>query len=246
MNVLMLMAGDSAEFHDAGHIFPKNLVEINGLPLIQRVLEPVARLREGGHQIICALRRDEVARFHTDDVVRLLIAEAIVVEVPKPTAGAACTALLAVERINTDVPLLILNGDQVIDCDLQEVVDGFARRQWDGGVVVFEAVHPRWSYVRCDTDGFVTEAAEKRPISKLATAGSYYFARGGDFVDATIRMIEKDAHVDGVFYVAPVFNEMILKHRKIGIHLIPRDAYVSLATPQNVEAYDERLRMRMG
>ena len=53
----------------------------------------------------------------------------------------------------------------------------------DGGVIVFDSVHPRWSFVRVDKAGFVIETAEKRPISRLATAGFYYFRRGADFVD---------------------------------------------------------------
>ena len=35
----------------------------------------------------------------------------------------------------------------------------------DAGVITFESVHPRWSYVRLDSENRVTETAEKRPIS---------------------------------------------------------------------------------
>lgn len=241
MNVLVLMAGPDDVFRDAGYAFPKNLVEIAGLPLVQRVLESLAGLRAAGATFICCVRQDEQRRHHSGSVVSLLVPDAHVVEVPGDTAGAACTALLAIERICDDTPLLILNGDQIIDADLATMVAAFEERRLDGGIIVFEAVHPRWSYVRVDANGGVVEAAEKRPISKLATAGAYYFARGRDFVTSAFEMIKKDAHVNGRFYVCPVYNELVLAGKRLGVHQIGREAYISLATPENVRAYEARL-----
>ena len=45
MNVLVLMAGSGDAFRDAGYLYPKNLVEIDGLPLVQRVVDSVGALR---------------------------------------------------------------------------------------------------------------------------------------------------------------------------------------------------------
>ena len=103
------------------------------------------------------------------------------------------------------------------------------------------AVHPRWSYVRCDEDGLVVEAAEKRPISRLATAGAYWYRRGSDFVEAVMAMIRKDASVEGRFYVCPAFNELILRGLRIGTRHIDRAQYFSLATPRSVATYEELL-----
>jgi dTDP-glucose pyrophosphorylase len=120
-------------------------------------------------------------------------------------------------------------------------VQEFSDHKLDGGIVVFEAVHPRWSFVKCDQEGRVVETAEKRPISNLATAGFYYFQKGRDFVKATIEMIKKDAHVNGLFYICPVYNELILAQKEVGVHVIPRVAYRSLASPADVHAYEVHL-----
>ena len=37
----------------------------------------------------------------------------------------------------------------------------------DGGIVSFENYSPKWSFV-LDDDGFVSEVAEKKPISNIA------------------------------------------------------------------------------
>lgn len=248
MRLVVLMAGDSGVFQVAGHPYPKNLVEIDGEPLVQRVVENLQPLIESPDtQPVFLLREEEDRRHHTGDVIRLLVPDADVVTVPVLASGAACTALHAIGKIDRDDSLLVFNGDQVVEADLPAIVAGFEARGLDGGVVTFDAVHPRWSYVRCGDDGLVKEAAEKRPISRLATAGTYWFRRGGDFIGGVMAMIRKDASVDGAFYVCPVYNELILRGLRIGIHHVPRDRYFSLASMHGVDTYEQHLaRSRRG
>jgi len=239
MKTILLAAGGSDAYADAGYYYPKNLIEIAGRPVIQHVIDGLGGAARD-HRLLAMIRRDENMRFHTGRVVRLLEPTATVLEVDT-TSGAACTALLAIEHIVEDEPLLLVNGDQVILDDIATIVAGFAGGQLDGGVIVFEGVHPRWSYVRVDDAGIVIEASEKRPISRLATAGAYWFARGRDFVECAMAMIRKDANVGGVFYVCPTINEMVLRNRRVGIHLIERASYHSLHDPQALTAFEQHL-----
>jgi dTDP-glucose pyrophosphorylase len=237
MNVVVLMSGSSQAFKDAGYGYPKNLAELAGHPMIQHVMESLHSLEELKSRFICVVRRDENRKHHTGKVLQLMDPKTTVIEV-NDTSGAACSALLTVEHINTDEPLIITNGDQILsDIDLADIVRGFQEKQWDAGVIVFEDIHPRWSFVKCNEEGLVVETAEKRPISKYATAGTYYFARGKDFVFAAMEMLKKDAQINGLFYICPALNEMILRQARIGIHKIDRKSYWSLATPGDAQAY---------
>jgi dTDP-glucose pyrophosphorylase len=238
------MAGGETEFLEAGYRFPKNLIEIDARPMVQHVVEAVEGLLRLGSQLTCAVQREENQQYHTGDVIRLLEPRTVVVEIPSATQGAACSALLAIEHLDPDDELLLVNGDQIVVADLPAVIEGFRQTGLDGGTLVFDSVHPRWSYVRCGNDGYVAEAAEKRPISRMATAGIYWFQRADDFINAAMAMIRKDASVDGLFYVCPAFNEMILQHRRIGVAQIERTQYFSLATPRGVDSYEEYLMNR--
>ena len=238
MKVLVLMSGSSKAFNEAGYGYPKNLSEIAGKPLVQHVMESLDGLAADGAHFICVIRRDENRAHHTGKVLQLMNPATTLVEIPAETGGAACSALLAADHINGREPLLIINGDQIItDTNFAAIIRRFRNEGWDAGAVVFEDVHPRWSFVKCDEAGLVVEAAEKRPISKFATAGFYYFARGSDFVSAAKRMILKDGHINGAFYICPTLNELILGQARIGVHLIPRSNYWSLATPSDAQAY---------
>lgn len=239
MKTLMLAAGGSQAYADAGFFFPKNLTEIAGRPLIEHA---IVGLGDAGcdHRLVVAIAAEEDLRYHTARVIRLIEPTAEVVTVGE-TSGAACTALIAIDHLPDDEPLLIVNGDAVVDADLGAIISDFEDQGLDAGVLVFEGVHPRWSYVRVDDAGLVIEASEKRPISRLATAGVYWFARGRDFVDAAMAMIRKDASVDGRFFVCPTFNEMVLSGKRIGIHQLDRSAYHSLHDPQAIPRFEGSL-----
>ena len=239
MNVVVLFSGPSASFKEAGYHFPKNLADVGGKPLVQTVLDNLASLRGLDARFICLVNREENRAFHTGSVIKLALPSASVVELEAETAGATCSALLAVTHINNELPLMIVNGDQLLrNVNLAETVSHFNKDNLDGGIVVFQDIHPRWSFVKCDKEGYVIEAAEKRPISNLATAGVYYFKRGSDFVECAGSMIKKDAHVNGRFYICPVYNELILSQKKIGISMIRKEDYQTLSTPSDVNTFN--------
>lgn len=244
MNILVLMAGNSEKFQQAGYAYPKNLIEISGKPVLEHFIQNIGSLDKNGNRFIFMINEQDDLRYHTSSVLKLLMPEAQFIKVVGQTAGAACTALLAIDFIQNDQSLLIVNGDIVGAFGLEEALTSFEERELDGGVLVFDGVHPRWSYVKCDENGLVVETAEKRPISRHATVGIYYFQQGVDYVTAAMEMIKKDAQVDNSFFVCPAYNEMILKQKRIGVFEIERDSYFSLATPQGLRIFEDYLKAK--
>ncbi|EKE03243.1 MAG: hypothetical protein ACD_20C00228G0009 [uncultured bacterium] len=236
MKTIVLMAGGSEDFAKEGYKFPKYLLEINGKPLLEHVINSFSAIDS---DFIFIVKKEDAQKWHLESVIKLLVPDAKVFKVEKETKGAACTALFAIDDINNDEPLLITNGDQILDIDYKEFSESFKNK--DGGAAIFESVHPRWSYVKLDENGHVVEASEKRPISKNATAGTYYYSKGSDFVKSVINMIKKDANVNGLYYVCPAFNEMILEQKKISTYKIPREHYHSIANVEGLKQYEKFL-----
>lgn len=240
MNIVVPMAGDDALFEKEGYGYPKNFIEIVRKPLFQHVYSNLASITDA--KFIFIVKREEVVNYHLDKALRLLEPNSDIVLLEDKTGGAACSVMLAAKYIDNNQPLIIANGDQMICDDLQKIVNKFQASGADGGIITFESVHPRWSYVRVDKDGFVVETAEKQPISKFATAGFYYFKQGRYFVDSAKRMIKKDASVNGRYFVSPAYNEMILQQKKVITHLIRAENYFSLSTPKGLMEYSEATR----
>jgi hypothetical protein len=65
----------------------------------------------------------------------------------------------------------------------------------------------------------------------------YWFRRGRDFVAAAKNMLRKNARTNGEFYVAPVYNELVLSGLKSKAVIIDRAAMHGLGTPQDLEEY---------
>ena len=240
INILIPLGGKSVFFDAAEYVYPKPLIEVNGVSMIELVIRNLERI-QGPKTFIFVVSAEDCQKYHLDQVLRLLTEDNCrIVKLNGPTRGAACSALMAIEHINTSDPLIISNGDQIIEEDLQAILDHFDEQEYDAGVLTFDTVHPRWSYVRLDEAGCIVETAEKRPISRHAIAGFYYFRQGADFVRSAMKMIEKDAEVEGMYFIAPTLNEMVLENRKLGVYTIGNDSYHTFYAPQKIKEYEKR------
>jgi len=234
MNVIILMAGPSTDFESRGHAYPKYLLELKGVPIIQRVVETLKPLNA---KLSFVIRKEDDDKSFIASTLKILAPESTIYKVSNTTQGAACSALFAIDSINNDDELVVINGDQLIKNGIVEAVADFRKKGYDGGTICFNSVHPRWSFVALDENGLVNETSEKRPISNKATAGFYYFRHGKDFVEAAFDNIRKDVNYNGNYYVCSAFNELILKQQKVGVYEIDKNDYISFATPQMYENY---------
>lgn len=239
MNVIVPMAGPDTEFRKKFGVI-KMLTEVGGQPLVEHVVSNLLSIGEDA-RFVFVIRRADARKHHLDAILRLLVPEAKIVFAERETAGAACSTLLASPYIEDERPLVVANGDQLIFRDLGKEIKEFQSRDLDGGLLVFHAVNPRWSFVRLNSEGFVIEAAEKRPISNLATAGLYYFRRGGDFTEGAKNQMRKQQSVEGGYFVCPVYNELILAQKQVGCTLIDKEEYYSLSSTRRVRYYEETL-----
>jgi len=240
INILIPLGGKSAFFDIDEYPYPKPLIEINGKLMIELLIESFSSISED-HRFIFIVQQEDCRKFHLDSTLRLLTNNNCeLVMLGNVTKGAACSALMAIDHIDNDDQLIISNGDQLLDTDISIVLDHMKNNKSDAGVVCFESVHPKWSYVRLDENGSIIETAEKRPISKNAIAGFYYFSRGADFVRSAMKSIEKDANVDGLYFIAPVMNEMVLENKKLEIFKINNSLYHSFYSPQKIKEYEAK------
>lgn len=237
MKVLIPIVGNDKMSGNTDYML--SLYEIERKTIFQYVYDFLSPIEDA--EFIVILRKQDVKNYHFDQIVKLLIPDVKVVIADGETKGSVCSCLLAIDYIDDDEPIVISSSNQLFVGDTNAIIKEFMEKDYDGGIVTFEDIHPKFSFVRLDENNMVIEAAEKRPISKHATAGFYYFKKGSDFVESAISMISKDAAVNGKYYLAPVYNEMVLKQKKIGIHSIDRDDYFLLKEKSGIEAYRKYL-----
>ena len=227
------MAGEGSRFVEEGYTFPKPLIDVNGKPMIQVVVENL----DFDAEYIFLVRQNHLDQYvGLEDTLKTITnGRCRIVPVDSLTEGAAATALLAKEFINNEEDLLIANSDQFIEYEIENFKLLKNMGNVDAIVFTFNAVHPKWSFVKVNSRGIITEVAEKKPISNIATCGIYWYRRGSDFVQYAEQMIEKNVRVNNEFYIAPVYNELIQDNKK----LIPFYVHQmhGLGTPEDLRNY---------
>lgn len=234
LRVVIPMAGEGKSFQTAGYVFPKPLIDINGKPMIQWVVENI----NVDGKFIFIVQKKHLETYNMQYLLNLIAPGCEIISVEGPGGGAATSVLQAKHLFDDDSPIAIINSDQVINWNSNEFFYAMAADECDGGIVTFESTHPKWSFVRTGDDGFATEVAEKKPISNLATAGVYYFKKGKDFIKYTEQMIDSDIRTLNEFYVCPVYNEYIRDEKKIRV--FPVKKLWSFSTPKDVEFFIQK------
>jgi len=239
INILIPMSGQNI-FEGSEYQYPKPLIEVNGKPMIELVIDCLNQIKED-KRFIFIVNTTDCQKYNLDSVLQLItLDKAIVIQLEKETKGATCSALMAINYINSEDALLISNGDHIFECDLNLAMSEFNKREVDAGTVCFDSVHPKWSFVRLDSEKKIIETAEKRPLSRKAIAGLYFFRHGTDFISAAMRTIEKDAHVNGQYYISSTLNELVLEGKNMEIYNIPNSAYHNFYSPHKLKEYEER------
>lgn len=238
MKILIPMAGEGSRFAKEGYTFPKPLIDVNGKPMIQVVVENL----DFDAEYIFVVRKEHLKKYEglEKTLYRITNNNCKIVEVDSLSEGAACTALLSKNLIDCDDDLLIANSDQVIEYSSANFKTLKTMTNVDGIVFTFNSVHPKWSFVKTNSRGIVSEVAEKLPISDIATCGIYWYKKGSDFVKYAERMIEKNIRVNNEFYIAPVYNELILDKKTLIPYFVHK--MYGIGTPEDLNFYLNKIK----
>jgi hypothetical protein len=108
-----------------------------------------------------------------------------------------------------------------------------------GAILTMTSQDPKCSFVKFSSDGQIECIVEKQVVSDEATAGIYLFACGNEFVADAHRMIASNLRVNGEFYVAPVYNQMISRGEHIALLNVGKEyeSVWSLGTPNDYEFF---------
>ena len=232
-NMLIPMAGEGRRFKSAGYNLPKPLLDINGMPMIGRIIE---NLYDDRLQFIFCVQKQHIKQYSIDKILKQYLPECHVVEVSGPTQGPVCTCLLSERIINTDTPLFITNSDQIIeDWSLDKFLHFCDEHDPDGVVGTYESQSPKNSYIKLSDDGIGIELREKEIISEHATNGLHYWKSGNMFTSASAEMIACNDTTNGEYYVAPTYNYMIKRGLKVMPYRFAR--HYPIGIPSDFESY---------
>jgi capsule biosynthesis phosphatase len=236
VNILIPMAGAGLRFKQKGFVDPKPLIKTKGKTLVEWAVRSFHFLNKiKTYRLIFIVLDEHVKKFRIDKQLKELFGnETVVITQFGLLSGQAKSSYLAKEYIDNFNKLFIFNCDTYSESAIWELIE---KEDPDGILEVFESSEPRYSFVKLDEFGYVTQTAEKVTISNLASTGMYYFKRGTDFVRAAEALFMRQETQNNEFYIIPCYNEMLKSGKKIRAVKALKN-YI-LGTPEELKAFEK-------
>ena len=232
MQILITAAGNSDIFLSSGFESPKNLVEVSGVKIIDRVLTTYTNFLP---LVTVILQDSEVLKYKTDEYLKNVYPNLKVKVISCEAKGALCSALMSLDPTKMDQELVIIPGDSCANIDIQNAIDYFREESASAGTIVFPSCSSRWSYVRLIENRRITEIAEKRVISNWATTGFFYFKEASAFYEgAKWALLNKAGH-KGNYYVSHSFQRLLALQKPLyAYRLESESSYSNFSTPADL------------
>ena len=235
VNIVVPISGLGQRFKDAGYNIPKPLIKVLGQAMVEwgvMSCDFISELKD--FRLIFTVRQEHVDNYQIDQELKKIFGDSIIVipignDWPRGQAG---HCLAAKDYINNEDKLFIYSCDTYSVSPIWEIIK---KEDPDGILPCFISTENHFSYAKLNDEGYVCETAEKNPISNLATTGHYYFRQGSDFVEAVEQMIKDGKKFNNEYYVAPCYNFLIKKGKKIKVVMVTSNWV--MGTPAELEDF---------
>ena len=238
MQSVILAAGNTFT-NDSDGKYPVSMMEFNGKPLVQWIIEDLLTLPD--NKIVIVVKQDEIDKYHIDRTLKLIDPNITVIGVQSDLGGAACSALIGLQSLNQDDEVVLINGNEKLTENHLSLMSQIYTKQTEVAIVSFDSIHPRYSYARIDRNANVIEISEKDPISRNALVGFFWFSKVEIIKNAIMKMILKDASLNGIFYLSPAINEIILDGIDVTMIKIDNSKYHPMKSEWQLSEYAKQI-----
>ncbi|WP_141699290.1 sugar phosphate nucleotidyltransferase [Candidatus Thiosymbion oneisti] len=244
--VIVPMAGLGQRFAAGGYSLTKPLIPVSGQPMVAQATHDLPP----AEQHVFVLRSDMQGHREVTTELTRLYPKAIIKTINQVTEGQACTALIGLDAIAEelgDVPGPITIGT----CDNGALYDLTAFRSLVGDpdvdVIVWgvrgypNAIrHPKmYGWINAKA-GVIRSISVKTPLdsptSDPIVLGTFTFRRAEDFRRVVERLIDRDGHINGEFYIDSCINDAIALG--MNCRLFEVDSYLCWGTPNDLLTFE--------
>ena len=118
MNIVVPMAGAGSRFEKAGYTFPKPLIEVQGQPMIAKVIE---NLNLQGRYIFL-VQKSHYEKYDLKNLLNIIAPNCKIVQIEGLTEGAACTVLKSRNLIG-NIKILLLDLECFINPSINSLIE---------------------------------------------------------------------------------------------------------------------------
>lgn len=243
MQIVIPMSGFGERFRKAGYGVPKPLIEVDGKPIIEHVVD----LFPGETGFTFIVNEDHLANpeFLLEETLSRIAPECRIVPIKAHKLGPINAVLKAMEHIKLDEPVLVNYCDFTCLWDWVKFKEFVASNALDGAIPAYKGFHPHslgdtnYAYIREDAGRFL-DIQEKQPftanrMNEYASSGTYYFGTGQLMREAFEWVIQNDVQISGEYYVSNAYK--FLAESKLKTYVYPIKHFMQWGTPQDLKEY---------
>ena len=237
MQYVIPAAGEGKRFAEKGFLDPKPLIKLHGIPLIIWVIANFTFEKEDTLLIVgrSNCRIDSIVKEYCQNLdldIDYLFLDGL-------TDGAARTVDLAAERLAQNQPMIVANSDQYVSTSIDAYLQISKSNLFDGTIMTMKANSNKWSYVLTNDHDEIIQIEEKNEISNDATVGIYGWARVSDYRNSFLESVKNKQTLNGEYYLAPTYNNLIknsMKIKKVDIGAVDKVVH-GLGTPDDFQSF---------
>jgi NDP-sugar pyrophosphorylase family protein len=237
------MSGLGERFQHAGYELPKPLIEVEGVPIIEHVLD----MFPGWEDVVFIVNENhlKVPEWRMKEILTKLRPKGNIVAIQSHKKGPAWAVKQAAEYINLSKPVVANYCDFTCLWNLEE----FEKKLNSGahGVIpTYTGFHPHmlrstaFAYVKKEGNR-VVDIQEKQPwtlnpFNEEASSGTYAFGNGQIMLDAIDEQIESNHSLNGEFYLSLTYKSILKRGMNVETFLI--DHFMQWGTPEDLKDYE--------
>lgn len=241
MDIVITLAGHSRRFVDAGYTLPKFLIELDGAPVLEHVLDMFSH-DDTFHFVINENQDAEVPNLAS--YLRSVRKNSHVNTIEPHELGPVHSARLA-SSVPAGSPIIISYCDFFVDWDYAHFLDSVAG--YKSAIPAFSGVHPasfgntNYAYMQVDADGHLIELREKQSFTsnrheELASAGLYYFDQWSTFCNYSQKLDRVGFGNLREGYVSLLANLIIADGHLVKVTSVEK--FICFGTPEDVAQYE--------
>ena len=241
MKIIIPMSGRGQRFINKGYKVPKPLIEVDGKPIIEHVVD----MFPGEEEFIFICAKDHLETTNMKAILNRIAPKGRIIAIEPHKLGPIYAVQQAYTYIDTDEEVIVNYCDFGCYWDYQDFLAHTRERDADGAIPAYKGFHPHmlgttnYAFMR-DHEQWMLEIQEKKPftdnrMAEYASSGTYYFKSGKllkKYFDLTV---ERNLNLNGEFYVSVVYNLLIQDQLKVSIYEIQH--MLQWGTPEDVEDY---------
>ncbi|WP_299483533.1 NTP transferase domain-containing protein [uncultured Roseibium sp.] len=244
MQIVIPMSGFGERFRRAGYKLPKPLIEVEGKPIIEHVVDMFPG--EEDFVFICNNEHLTNADFGMEALLQRICPTGRVVGIPAHKRGPVHAVQQAMHLLDPSAPVVVNYCDFSCFWDWNHFRKFVRAASCDGAIPAYKGFHPHslgttnYAYMRED-GGWVSDIREKQPFTdnrmdEFASSGTYYFASAELMRSAFEATVSQDLNINGEYYVSLAYRQLFEDNRQVAVY--PLQHFMQWGTPEDVAEYN--------